>query len=329
MNIDYNEHDQQIWEEELEDFIPHSIFDAHAHLVLRKHGPAESKTADLWGDADYATHKAWAERLYPNREIHYLFLGTPVPGIDVQAHNAFIHSELKHDPQSRANLLVTPDCTPEYIEETVKKDGFIGLKPYRLFTVNGNPDTCRINEFITEEQLEVANDLGLWITMHLSKYDAAADPENLSDLEYYTQKRYPNIKWILAHCARSFTYWPIRESIDKLKHLPNIYYDLSAVCDIRPIITLFKEEDSSRIFFGSDGTIPTFVKGNYVSLGRSWTAIQGDKYGDENMPHTNARPILVVYESLLSIKQAAELTGLTQGDIDAIFRDNAVREFTG
>ena len=30
---DYNEHDRQIWEEELADFVPARVFDAHVHLL--------------------------------------------------------------------------------------------------------------------------------------------------------------------------------------------------------------------------------------------------------------------------------------------------------
>ena len=175
--IDFTKHDRQIWEEELESFLPQRIFDAHAHLFWHDHLPPDHPKLKAWGDADDAAHRAWARRLYPRREIHYLYLGTPVPGIDVQRHNEFIARELGHDPKSRANLLVTPGCTADYIATTARRPGFIGLKPYRMFSVNGNPDTCRIREFFPEEQLEVANDLGLWVTMHLSRYHAAADRE--------------------------------------------------------------------------------------------------------------------------------------------------------
>ncbi|MSU48252.1 MAG: hypothetical protein EXS37_04030 [Opitutus sp.] len=325
--IDYTKHDRQIWDEELESFVPRRIFDAHAHLFWHDHLPARHPKLKAWCDADHAIHRAWARRLYPGREIHFLHLGTPVPGIDVGRHNAFIAHELKKDARSRANLLVTPACTPDAIATAVRQPGVIGLKPYRMFSVNGNPDTCRIREFFPEAQLEVANDLGLWVTLHLSRYHAAADRYNLRDLADYTQKRYPRIKWILAHCARSFTYWPIRESVERLRGLPNIFYDLSAVCDVRPILTLFQKEDVRRIFFGSDGISPTFFRGGYFALGRSWITISRAHFSEPTFPHCDGRPILAIYENLLAIKQAAEMAGLGRKEIESIFWGNAAREF--
>ena len=96
----------------------------------------------------------------------------------------------------------------------------MGLKPYRYFSVTGDVNECRIHEFLPHAQLELANQLGLWVTMHLSRSNGCGDSHNLDDLEEFTTKRYPQIKWILAHCARSFTYWPIRQAIERLREDP-------------------------------------------------------------------------------------------------------------
>lgn len=326
-SIDYTKHDRQIWDEELEDFVPRRVFDAHAHLYWHDHLPDGHPRQHAWCDADHAAHRRWARRLYPRRELHYLYLGTPIPDIDVGRHNDFIAHQLKKDPRSRANQLVTPACSPESIAATARRPGFVGLKPYRTFTRNGNPDTCRIREFLPEPQLEVANDLGLWVMLHLSRHHAAADRENLRDLTAYTTRRHPRIKWILAHCARSFTYWPIRESIERLRDLPNLFYDTSAVCDVRPILTLFQREDPRRIFFGSDGITPTFFRGGYFALGRSWITIGRADLERKSFPYCDGRPILAIYENLLAIKQAAAIAGWGRREINGFFWGNAAREF--
>ena len=138
---------------------------------------------------------------------------------------------------------------------------------------------------------------------------------------------YPRIKWILAHCARSFTYWPIRASVERLRDLPNIFYDLSAVCDVRPILTLFQREKVRRNFFGSDGISPTFFRGGYFALGRSWLTVSNAHFTEANFPHCDSRPILAIYENLLAIRQAAELAGFGRKEGEAIFWGNAAREF--
>jgi glutamate-1-semialdehyde 2,1-aminomutase len=322
-DINYTEHDQQIWDEELAEFLPSRIFDAHIHLFDNEHRPGE---AGGWSNADLSTLNQWAARLYPEREVHYLVLGTPLLGIDVTAHNAWAIEQVQSDSQSRFNRLVTPDCKLDDIRRDIELPGVIGLKPYRVYSVTGDIAQCRIHEFLPHEQLELANELGLWVTMHLSRFHGCADESNLADLTEFTTQRYPNIKWILAHCARSFTYWPIREAIDRLRDLPNIWYDVSAVTDIRPLITLFQRERVDRIFYGSDGVDATYFHGQYVALGRSWQGLDVSRFPLQ-FPHCDGRPILAIYEQLLSMKQAAEIAGFSRDDVEAIFWRNAAMAF--
>jgi len=324
---DYSEHDQQIWEEELDDFVPQRVFDAHIHMLNHKHLSAQKKPQFAeWGEVDFRTLGAWAECLYPARETHFLVLGTPIPGIDVNAHNEWAIHDLRVDPNSRMNRLVTPSCQVERIEDDIKKYGFAGLKPYRLFSVTGDVAQCRIHDFLPHAQLELANALGLWVTMHLSRLHGCADDQNLTDLEEFTTKRYPKIKWILAHCARSFTYWPIRQAIERLRAMPNIWYDTSAVTDVRPMITLFAKENPKRILYGSDGVDATYFHGKYVALGRAWQFMDMGQ-SDMKFPHCDGRPILSIYEQLLSMKQAAQIVGLSHQNIEDIFWRNAVELF--
>jgi hypothetical protein len=323
---DYDLHDRQIWDEELSDFVPERIFDAHIHLFDRRHRLPESATATTWSNADLSTLRAWSETLYPGRECHYLVLGTPSLGMDVDAHNRWAIEQVSADPQSRFNRLVTPACRLEDIARDLQQPGVIGLKPYRLFSVTGDIAQCRIHEFLPHEQLELANEHRLWVTLHLSRYHGCADSWNLADLEDYTIRRYPNIRWILAHCARSFTYWPIRQAIDRLRHLPNIWYDVSAVTDVRPLITLFQRENPTRILYGSDGVDATYFRGQYVALGRSWQTLDTGRT-ELKFPHCDARPILAIYEQLLSMKQAAEIAGLGREAIERIFWRNAAHAF--
>lgn len=320
---DYLEHDRQIWEEELQDFVPDRIFDAHIHMLNPAHLSATTPAAfQNWAYADLAALRAWAERLYPGRETHFLVLGTPAPGIDVAAHNRWCIEQVRQDPQSRMNRLVTPACRVEEIARDIREWGFVGLKPYRFFAVTGDFAQCRIEEFLPHAQLELANELGLWVTMHLSRFHGCADRHNLDDLEEFTTRRYPRIRWILAHCARSFTYWPIRQAIDRLRQMPNIWYDVSAVTDVRPLITLFTREDHRRILYGSDGLDATYFRGQYTALGRAWQALDIQRFPLQ-FPHCDGRPILAIYEQLLSMKHAAEIAGWSREQIADIFWRNA------
>ena len=324
---DFSTHDQQIWDEELQDFIPDRVFDAHIHMFHPEHLKTSVPSAlSGWGLADLPTLQQWAARLYPGRETHFLVLGTPAPGIDVTAHNRWCIEQVRQDPQSRMNRLVTPSCRVQDIERDVREQGFIGLKPYRLFSVTGDVAECRIHEFLPHEQLELANELGLWVTMHLSRFHGCADEFNLNDLREFTGNRYPNIKWILAHCARSFTYWPIRKAVDQLRDMPNIWYDVSAVTDVRPLITLFSREDRRRILYGSDGVDAMYFHGQYAAMGRAWQGVDVNRFNLQ-FPHCDGRPILAIYEQLLSMKHAAEIAQWSSDDIQNLFWRNAVAAF--
>ena len=164
------------------------------------------------------------------------------------------------------------------------------------------------------------------MTLHLSRFHGCADEHNLRDLHEYTTRRYPNIRWILAHCARSFTYWPIRQAVEQLREMPNLWYDISAVTDIRPLLTLFSREDRRRILYGSDGVNATYFHGQYAALGRAWQYLDTDSL-DLKFPHCDGRPILAIYEQLLAMKQAAEIAQFSRNDIENLLWRNAATAF--
>lgn len=321
--ISYSDWDRTIWEEELEKFVPAKIFDAHMHLWQHDHLPANHPSRNTFPEADMQETLEWNRRIFPGREIEYLNLGMPVSGVDVAAQIRFVAEQMAPYRNSRMHRLVTPQCGVEEIRRDIEIHGFTGLKPYRSFSVTGDVNQCRIHEFLPPSQMDLANELGLWVTMHLSRHHGCADELNLSDLEEYTTRRYPNVKWILAHCARSFTYWPIRQAIDRLRRLPNIWYDTSAVTDVMPHYTLMKHEDHRRILFGSDNLTANAFHGKYVTMGRYWYQMETPDHARQPAIHTDHRPVLSIYEQLLCMKHAAELAELTRAQVDDIFYNNA------
>src|SRR5690242_5106141 len=95
---DFQAQDQQIWDEELRDFVPDRVFDAHIHLFNPKHlAPTAPSAANPWSYADLDVLRQWAGRLYPGRETHFLVLGTPIAGHDVMAHNRWAIDQVRQD----------------------------------------------------------------------------------------------------------------------------------------------------------------------------------------------------------------------------------------
>ena len=322
-NIDYRDCDRQIWEEELADFVPSRILDCpHSLLLALRHYRGGSGLTQE-GRQRSRNFESVGRGPLPGPAHAVPHPGAPLPGNRCgQTRGVGPQRESTGFPASATTAWWTPSCKLEDIERDLKHPQFVGLKPYRTHSVTGDIAQCRIHEFLPHEQMEFANHHSLWVTMHLSRFHGCADHLNLQDLEEYTTRRYPNIKWLLAHCARSFTYWPMQEAVERLRDMPNIHYDTSAVTDVRPYISLLTKEDTRRIFWGSDGVGAAFFHGHYAALGRAWEHYDADR-GDLQFPHCDGRPILAVYEQLLSMKFAAEIAGLSKDQIEGLFWRNA------
>lgn len=317
--MDYREFDRKIWEKELENFVPNLIYDMHTHIWSEMHrGQLSGPPTGLRQNCNYHDQLVWASKLFPGRKMHYLVLGTPIPGMDVEGHNDWMAKQMAVDPKSEVNMLISPEMTPDYVARQIKKHDFFGLKPYRTF--GPKPDNGRIKDFLPEALIEVAHDLGLAITLHLSKKSGPADPENIKDLKVYTQK-YHKAQWILAHCARSFNSFMLEESIHRLKDIPNIWYDTSAINDLYTHYLLIKHEDRERVMFGSDNIAAGCLRGKYITYGKAWMICEGNL----NLSHCDPTPTFVIYEQLRQERQIADMLGLTQKEIENHFSGNAIR----
>lgn len=317
--LTYSDFDRRIWEAELEEFVPAVVYDMHTHMWSEAHkGTLEGEATGLRLEIDYQDHLDWGAKLYPGRRLHLLVLGTPIPGMDAEGHNDWLAAEMAADAESAVNMMVTPEMTPEYVAAQVKKHGFLGLKPYRTFA--SDPAGARIRDFLPEAFIEVADDLGLAITMHLAKPSGPADPDNQQDLKRYTHK-YPRAQWILAHCARSFNAFMMEEAIGFLCDLPNVWYDTSAVNDLYSHYLLMRHEDRRRVMFGSDNVVAGCERGKYATYGRAWHFAPGVP----DLPHCEPTATLVVYEQLRQERQVAQMLELSREEVEDHFAGNARR----
>ena len=164
----YTDADRQVWQEDLDAFLPKRIFDAHYHLWSDEFLPADHPSKGMFLHGDMAAVQKCDGQMFPGRQIDYLILGSPIKGVDVDGHNRFVADQMKPYPNARMHRLVTPECKVEDIRRDVETLGFTGLKPYRVYSSTGNPNQCRIHDFLTHDQMALADEMGLWVTMHLS-----------------------------------------------------------------------------------------------------------------------------------------------------------------
>jgi glutamate-1-semialdehyde 2,1-aminomutase len=127
---------------------------------------------------------------------------------------------------------------------------------------------------------------------------------------------------ILAHVARSFNYRHAREGLHHLIDLDNVVVDTSAVTQAGAFRAAIEILGPQRVLWGSDYMVSE-LRGSCITQGDGFTWIHP-------RPGTDKLTIFGQYttvgiESLLCLREACEDTGMTQGDLDDIFRENALR----
>lgn len=247
--------DLTIWREEIEELLPERIIDFHCHIWLRSHLPRgwsiESSEIPLPCDEFPLDDLIRIEHeLFPGREVKSVCFGLPVGEIDMAENNAYVSRSSRRI--GGHPLMMPPlDASVEELDEMVEEGGFIGFKPYWTFVRWKEREEVRIEDMVTEAQLEVANSRGLIILLHIPRRLRLADPDNLLSIEMIA-RRYPNLRLVIAHVGRSYCSWPAREGLDRLKDLENVYFDTAMVQNAVVYQLLFRKIGLSRILFGTD-----------------------------------------------------------------------------
>lgn len=310
--------DRQIWEEELSDYVPQKIFDAHCHMFrasfdLRYQDAMRNgrdfTTQTVWPDCDLAIVQKVENVVLPGREHTRLAFPFPFRECDFDSSNAFVAEEIKKEPGSASLMLVQPSMTGEHVEKTILEQGQLGLKPYTSYCVT---EECRITHFLPEQQIAVADRYGLIIMLHVGMRKSFADPRNINDFLYLTEK-YPRAKWILAHGARSFAPFPIEKAGPSLRGLPNVWYEVSAVCVMESFDALFSNVEIDRILYGADSGDVGFARGKSIVYGFKWGDLtpKTDQLGGEMT--------FYVYEQLRAMRRASVRFGLTREQVEDMF----------
>lgn len=313
--------DGDIFDRELASFVPPSVFDSHLHLYELSHfnGPAPGLCAKGPSSVGWAEFQTRIAEIMPGRAVSGLAFGYPQTTVNFSAANDFLAREAKH-PGALGQMLIKPEMDPEFIRETVQRDGFVGLKPYHLFATEKPTFDAHIPSFLPEEHVRIAHELGLSITLHIVRSQALADSSNQEVLRRYATK-YPNARMILAHAARGFNPHHTALGIESLRGLRNIWFDTSAVTDCGAYEAIIKVMGHDRLMYGSDFPV-SHIRGRCVGLGDNflWLTPENTKL---DAAYADVQFTLVGIESLRTLKVAVQSTGLSDEQVERVFQDNA------
>jgi len=335
---DFTKEDSRIYKEEFEDFLPKKIYDFHIHLWKKdffnskiskermKQNPFLDPEIDQFTFEDF---KDISKKLFPGKEYEGLFFGLPMKEIDLKKNNRYI-SEINSKNNNCGLFMPEPDL--KEIPVDFFKNGFIGFKPYPdLLDFSEPGDFSRLDidvgifDFISDVVFGFCQEHSLILLIHIPRKGRLNDKRNIEEIKTIGE-RYPKIKIILAHAGRSYCYSDIKDSINYLKGLKNLYVDTAMINSFSVNKLLLEELGPERVIYGSDLAVAT-IKGKNIdinnkhyfvtSIPRTWSLSSSEMKLNEFT--------FFIYAIIRSIKIAARSLDLGKNEIEAIFYNNAVR----
>lgn len=318
----------------LDEFLPDKIFDMHMHIGSAEICPRMWKNDSIFAQCgEYNTMDTYIRdngRFFGDRKLRANMIVCPDASMvgpanaNRAAGTRLLVEQLEKHPQCVGEIMISASDTVQELEAMLCHPRIKGFKCYHV--TSGNPDSfqCRIGEFLPESAWQVAQKHGLCITLHMVRNNALADPENMSYIRTMSS-RYPNAKLILAHAGRGFAAWTVMETVEQLVEYPNVYFDLSAVCEPAPMFAVIQKCGHKRVFWGSDYPVSMF-RGKCISIGPSFLWLYKSQLS-ACTAKTVFSAYLVGIENLLAVRTACRMLELDKNAIADIFYYNAMELF--
>jgi glutamate-1-semialdehyde 2,1-aminomutase len=315
--------DRNLLHRAINGFVPAKVFDAHTHLFHSRHFAEGKRPVFLDEDRGYgmADFQAAMQLWMPGREVEGLFFGYPSAGNNRVGENAWLQSQIGVTTNSRALVLAAPTDDPAEVRRLMSMGVFVGVKPYSLYADVPDTKEAEIESFAPEWMWEVCHDHDGIMMLHIMLADGITDPRNIEAISRLCRK-YPRCQLILAHIARSFNYRHAREGLHHLIDLDNVAVDTSAVTQAGAFRAAIEILGPKRVLWGSDYMVSE-LRGSCITQGDGFTWIHPDLGTDKLTIFGQYTTVGI--ESLLCLREACEDTGMTQGDLEDIFRENALR----
>lgn len=329
--VKLTDYDKYVYEKELKTFLPYEFIDCHTH-IWKKDFPFEgsSNGGATWTKkvAEYLEAEELIgsyKTLFPENKVTPLVFGSCSRHIPTC--NEYVKE--KSEKLGFPTLFRTSyDMAPDYLEEQVKKGGFLGLKPYLSNCPPYIPAAeIRIFDFLPHEHLRVADKNGLIVMLHIPRSKRLRDAVNIAQIMEIEEK-YPNLKLIVAHIGRAYAKEDIGDAFNILKGTKNLVFDFTAnVCD-DAIKACIEAVGTKRLLFGSDLPFATMRMYRVVENGVYYNVIPrglyGDVAGEPHMRETDEKNVtFMIYEQLLALKRVAADMKLNDSDIANIMYLNS------
>lgn len=331
--------DQEFYDQYLRDFLPPRIIDIHAHVWLKEFrveqdsGPkrAVTWTSLVAEDNSFEDLARTYELMFPRQQTNALVFGFPSNEYDVDASNIYV-AENAREFGDWPLLLSRPEWSAERLNSALQHGRFLGTKVYLNFAPRDIAgDQIRIFDFAPKHQLQVLNDRGAILMLHIPRPRRLRDPQNLEDL-VAIEREYPNLQVIVAHVGRAYCNSDLGDAFTVLKDAQRLKFDFCANTNDYVFEKALEAVGPQRMLFGSDLPITRMrmrrvcEDGRYVNIVPR--GIYGDISRDPNMRDSSAEEVdsltFFLYEQIAAFRRAAERRDLSRSDVEDVFYTNAV-----
>ncbi len=329
-----NERDRAVFRDELGDFLPDRIFDAHVHLfdatIFKPDAvlPAKSCYRKFGGVFPLEQYLSWAEEWLPDREMHLNSFGHPATDVDRDAAARYSGS-IADNRRVFGMTLVSPDDSPAVVAERLDRHRLIGCKPYLNFVSGKPPAEVTIEDMLPAGQMDLAEARGLPITLHIPRNERLADAWNQRQMVEVC-RRYPNAKFIFAHIGRAYYLQNVIDQLEGIAAFPNAFLDTAMVNHEGVLEYTLRHFPRERILFGSDAPI-ALLRGKSVEINNQYAYLMGEDYAIGTSIFDAGHAVeftTFFYEQLRGILRASRQVGLTGREIENLFFRNAHKVFT-
>jgi len=332
--------DREVYARRLRDFLPNDIIDIHTHVwrasdfaqKRKRNADTVSWPALVARDNPIEDLMETYQLLLPGKRVTPLIFATLPEGGNLDIQNAYV-AECSRKAKVPALLFTEPSWSAAELEKRTIAGGFLGAKSYLSLTPSYIPaKERRIFDFFPRHQLEVHNQHGWIIMLHIPRDGRLKDPVNLAQL-LEIERDFPNIKLIVAHVGRAYCDEDVGNAFEVLAQTKRMSFDFCANTNARIFEQLLKCVGPKRVLFGTDLPILRMrmrritKEGYYVNIVPK--GMYGDVSGDKNMAEVEGaeaeKLTFFLYEELEAFRFAAERIGLSRADLDDVFHNNARR----
>jgi predicted TIM-barrel fold metal-dependent hydrolase len=323
----------RFYAERIAPHLPQVVLDFHAHVWRKSEWHAVPwKSGTAGGGYMVTTEDYPVERLvsdgrtcFPDREYRAVCFGYPVPLADNAKDTAYVASAGRTRGMYPLMVVGSSLTVPaEVIRQRLEAGRFLGYKVYLPWHGDDYGDT-RVEDLLGANEMDIAQELGLVVLLHVPRADRLADPEIQAGVQWLSRS-WPGAKIVLAHCGRCYLPSEMERAVDSVKNLANVYLDTSMVMDETVLRMVFDTIDSSRVLYATDFPVAA-MRGRRVRVMNHWV----DVVASDAQPSAyrvraegiGAMPMAL--EIALAVLTAGRAAGLSQERLRGVFFDNGIK----